>query len=80
MALTLGILLIFFVFSTLTFETVFSLIDEYFFFNQNIFCNQQESILLNKIYSFCLQNKFSFIALFLFIGAMGKSAQIGLHT
>jgi len=80
MALTLGILLIFFVFSTLTFETVFSLIDEYFFFNQNIFCNQQESILLNKIYSFFLQNKFSFIALLLFIGAMGKSAQIGLHT
>ncbi len=77
-ALTLGILLIFFVFNTLTFDNVFSLIRE----NTIYFSEQTNNLNENSIWSifFYNQNIISLITALLFIGAMGKSAQIGLHT
>ena len=64
--LTLGLVLIFNLFQSLDFATVFPLIPYYL--NKNIeFLNLEFNYL-------------SLIALLLFIGAMGKSAQIGLHT
>lgn len=64
--LSLGIAIIFFSFSTLDFSIIFSLVP--YFINENyIFMNFE----INKI---------TLISLFLFVGAVGKSAQIGLHT
>lgn len=63
---TLSILLIFITFKTTDFVTVFNLIP-FIIGDQFIFLG----------YSF---PKVSIIAFFLFIGAIGKSAQIGLHT
>ncbi len=64
--LTIGIVLIFFVFQSIDFSTVFSL--ALFFQNTTaIFLGYNIDVL-------------SLICLLLFIGAMGKSAQIGLHT
>jgi NADH-quinone oxidoreductase subunit L len=62
----IAILLIFITFKTLDYITVFSLLP--FILYKNI-------IIFN--YSFQIINVISF---FLFIGAIGKSAQIGLHT
>lgn len=63
---TLSILLIFITFKTTDFITVFNLIP---------FITGDHFIFLG--YNF---PKVSIIAFFLFIGAIGKSAQIGLHT
>jgi NADH-ubiquinone oxidoreductase chain 5 len=64
--LYLGILLIFFNFKTLDFYTIFSCL--YLFDNVMIvFCGFKAAAL-------------DLICMFLFIAAMGKSAQIGLHT
>jgi len=65
-ALTIAITAIFFVFKSLDFHVVFPLAP--FFVNSTFaFLNYDIPIL-------------SFICSLLFIGAMGKSAQIGLHT
>ncbi len=64
--LTIGIILIFFIFQSIDFAVVFSLVP--FFVNKSIlFLNVNINILF-------------IICLLLFVGAMGKSAQIGLHT
>ncbi len=64
--LSLGIFAIFFVFHAVDYSTVFS--SAYFFTNRTfVFCNIEVDILTT-------------ICLLLFIGAVGKSAQIGLHT
>ena len=62
----LGIVLLFFVFQSVDFEIVFSLVP--FFEEQNI---------LFMGLSF---NTLEILSFFLFIGSVGKSAQIGLHT
>lgn len=62
----LGIVLVFSIFQSLDFEIVFSLVP--FFEDQSVF-------FMN--FSF---NLLELISFFLFIGAVGKSAQIGLHT
>jgi len=62
----LGIVLLFFVFQSVDFEIVFSLVP--FFEEQNI---------LFMGLSF---NVLEILSFFLFIGSVGKSAQIGLHT
>ena len=65
-ALTIGILSIFFVFNSLDFHVVFPLAP--FFVNSTfVFLGYDVPVL-------------TFICSLLFIGAMGKSAQIGLHT
>ncbi len=65
-ALTIGIVTIFYAFKSLNFAVVFAVAP--FFSNQLfLFMNYQISIL-------------SVIGILLFLGAMGKSAQIGLHT
>jgi NADH:ubiquinone oxidoreductase subunit 5 (subunit L)/multisubunit Na+/H+ antiporter MnhA subunit len=64
--LLIGILLIFYFFSSLDFSFVFSL-TPYFVGIIFKFINIEFSALF-------------LISLFLFIGSMGKSAQIGLHT
>jgi len=63
---TLGIALIFFAFKTLDFELIFSLVP-YFYSKQVLFIG----------YSF---NYLTLTTLFLFIGVVAKSAQLGLHT
>jgi len=65
-SLVLGILLIFINFKALDYATVAVLVP---FFNDKIVCLFNYDIHLLSI-----------IGLFIFIGAMGKSAQIGLHT
>jgi NADH-ubiquinone oxidoreductase chain 5 len=65
-ALTIGIISIFFAFKTLDFHVVFPLVP--FFVNSTfVFLNYNVPVL-------------TWICSLLFIGAMGKSAQIGLHT
>ncbi len=64
--LILGILGIFYVFRSLDFNVVFSLV--YIMKDYNIF------LFGNEI------NAITVISVFLFIGAVGKSAQLGLHT
>jgi NADH:ubiquinone oxidoreductase subunit 5 (subunit L)/multisubunit Na+/H+ antiporter MnhA subunit len=65
-ALTIGMVAIYFLFNSLEFHVIFPLAP--FFVNSTfIFCNYDIPV-LNVICSL------------LFIGAMGKSAQIGLHT
>lgn len=61
-----SILLIFFVFQSVDYSLIFSI--NFFFYNFNI---EFLSIPFN-----CL----SFICFFIFLGAVGKSAQLGLHT
>lgn len=65
-ALTIGIICIFYLFRSLDFAIVFGLAPLY----------------VNETFVFCgvTVNILSLIGLLLFIGAMGKSAQIGLHT
>jgi len=65
-ALTIGMVTIFFVFKSLDFHVVFPLAP--FFLNSTItFLNFEIPVL-------------PMICTLLFVGAMGKSAQIGLHT
>nr|UNJ18905.1 NADH dehydrogenase subunit 5 [Cyanidiaceae sp.] len=64
--LSLGILLIFLEFRSVDYLIVFNLVPSIFFESFNFF---------NIEVSFC-----TIICLFLFIGVMGKSAQIGLHS
>jgi NADH-ubiquinone oxidoreductase chain 5 len=64
--LSLGIMLIFYIFKSLDFTTIFTLVP--FFANKTIiFINLEINVL-------------TIICLLLFVGAVGKSAQIGLHT
>jgi NADH:ubiquinone oxidoreductase subunit 5 (subunit L)/multisubunit Na+/H+ antiporter MnhA subunit len=72
--LTFGILLIFFYFKSVDFATVFllaPLLSEFFFI-----C-RYDLIFFTLHYNIHI---LSFICFFLFSGAVGKSAQIGLHT
>ncbi len=64
--LALGIFTIFTVFKTLDFITVFSLVPYYVEFDIFVFCTYF--------------NLINFVCFFLFIGVLGKSAQIGLHS
>ena len=64
--LCLGIFIIFFQFGSVNYATVFSLVP---FVSGNIF----------TFFSFSV-NIIDFICFFLFIGSVGKSAQLGLHT
>jgi NADH-quinone oxidoreductase subunit L len=64
--LTIGICLTFYIFGSLDFSLVFSLIP--YFLNQYLY------IIFFKI------NILNMLAFLLFLGAVGKSAQIGLHT
>jgi NADH-ubiquinone oxidoreductase chain 5 len=66
LAFTVGVLAIFYTFSSIEFNTVFGLAP--YFVSSEIFFG----------YSFI--SPLSLIAVLLFLGAMGKSAQIGLHT
>jgi len=61
-----GVCLIFYLFRTLDFSTVFLLVP--FFF--------ENSFSIFGVNFFCLD----LICFFLFLGSMGKSAQMGLHT
>ncbi len=65
--LLLGMFTIYFVFKTLDYDVVFSLIPLALDTNIEIF----------HVYQF---NAIDLICVFLFLGAMGKSAQLGLHT
>jgi len=64
--LSLGIAFIFFVFASFDFSVVFNLVP--------IFVNEEFIFLGFSV------NKITLISLLLFVGAVGKSAQIGLHT
>tara|TARA_B100001093_G_scaffold515884_1_gene593286 strand:+ start:1400 stop:3304 length:1905 start_codon:yes stop_codon:yes gene_type:complete len=64
--LAIGIFIIFLVFGTLNFDEIFRLVPEFTQTNLNIFAGEFNAITL--------------ICVFLFIGAMGKSAQFLLHT
>lgn len=66
LALTIGIVIIFYVFKSLDFNVVFPLAP--FMLDSTIMCFNYEMPVLKVI------------CILLFIGAMGKSAQIGLHT
>jgi len=62
----IAILFLFFLFKTLNFILIFDLI---------------KFIILDRFYFFFFYiNKLDFLCILLFIGAIGKSAQIGLHT
>ena len=64
--LSLGIFAIFFVFGAVDYSTVFATASD---------------LIGSKIYIFRVEfSTLSIICFFLFIGAVGKSAQIGLHT
>ena len=73
-SLIFAILLIFFYFKTVDFATVFLLapLMTEFFFSFRV-----DLVFFTLDYNVHI---ISFICLFLFVGAMGKSAQIGLHT
>ena len=64
--LSLGIAAIFFVFSTFDFSVIFNLVP--------LFAND------NFVFMGFSVNKITLISILLFVGAVGKSAQIGLHT
>ena len=64
--LAIGIFIIFYLFGTLNFDEIFSLVPEFTKNNLSIFGGEF--------------NVISLICVFLFIGAMGKSAQFLLHT
>ena len=66
LAFTIGVLAIFYTFQTVEFSVVFGLAP-YFTNSAVLFGNTAVSPLV-------------LIAMLLFLGAMGKSAQIGLHT
>ncbi len=64
--LSLGIFTIFYVFGAIDYSTVFILVNN-FILNNLIFFEFKVNVLI-------------IISFFIFIGAVGKSAQIGLHT
>ena len=64
--LSLGIMAIFFIFKSVDFDTIFALVPHF---------DGYTFVFFNDTY-----NIFNVICLLLFIGAVGKSAQIGLHT
>ena len=66
LAFTVGVLAVFYTFSTIEFNTVFG-VASYFLTNKVLF-------------GYVLVSPISLITVLLFLGAMGKSAQIGLHT
>jgi len=66
LALTIGIILVYFTFKTLNFQEIFLISS---FFKNKCICFAG--------YNF---NSLNLICFFLFVGAMGKSAQLGLHT
>ena len=67
--LVLGMLGIFYVFKTVNYASLFALVPFY------------ESNLNNSFYLLDYEfNILTFIGIFLFVGAVGKSAQVGLHT
>jgi proton-translocating NADH-quinone oxidoreductase chain L len=66
LGLSVGITIIFFTTKTLTFSSIFSL---------SYLCRQEEVFFL-----FNNLHELSLACLFLFIGTIGKSAQLGLHT
>lgn len=66
LAFTLGVLVAFYTFQTVEFNSLFGLVP-YFVNTTILFCNVSISPLL-------------VIITLLFLGAMGKSAQLGLHT
>jgi len=70
--LALGIMAVFFVFGSVEFDVIF----------QQILSEQNTAELdIGKLQIFGLEfNAINFICLMLFIGAMGKSAQLGLHV
>jgi NADH-quinone oxidoreductase subunit L len=64
--LSLGIVMIFSVFNSFDYHVVFSLVPE---------------LINEKFFFFGFEfDKITVITFFIFIGAVGKSAQIGLHT
>lgn len=65
-ALLLAIFAIFFIFNSLNYDTVFGIVSSFQTFNLIIGSFEIPAI--------------DFICIFLFLGAMGKSAQLGLHT
>lgn len=65
-SLTLGIIAVYFIFKTLDFQVIFTLIP--YFYDKTVFFFGQSFNILDVI------------CVLLFVGAMGKSAQIGLHT
>lgn len=65
LGLALGVFLIFFVYKSLDFTIVFSLVNEYKYLNLN--------------FLFFEFNAITLISCLLFIGTIGKSAQLGLH-
>lgn len=88
LALTVGIILIFFIFNSLSFDLIFSLIcDSNIFITElDLLNNKTENFFFDTILYYVFDsntisiNSLSLIAFLLFFGAMGKSAQIGLHT
>jgi proton-translocating NADH-quinone oxidoreductase chain L len=64
--LSLGILALFFIFKSVDFDTIFALVPHF---------DGYSMVFFNGTY-----NIFNVICFLLFIGAVGKSAQIGLHT
>jgi NADH-ubiquinone oxidoreductase chain 5 len=73
-SLTFAILLIFFYFKSVDFATVFLLVP---LMSEFFFTCQLDLGLFTLDYNIHI---LSIICLFLFVGAMGKSAQVGLHT
>jgi len=73
--LSLGIFTIFFAFGAVDYSTVFSTAADVF----SKYSVDNIIILNDSVYS-SLPNISSLICFFLFIGAVGKSAQVGLHT
>jgi NADH-quinone oxidoreductase subunit L len=65
-ALLIAIFTIFFTFNSLNYDVVFSLVPSFLDFN--VVIGKMEISVIDLI------------CIFLFIGAMGKSAQLGLHT
>ena len=66
LGLLVGICLLYYIFRSLDFAVIFTLVP-----------------LFNKVYFTLFNTNFlvlSFICFFLFVGACGKSAQLGLHT
>lgn len=74
--LSLGIFAIFFVFGAVDYSTVFATVTD-------LACSSStdQALLHNKLYFFNMEfDILSLTCFFLFVGAVGKSAQIGLHT